>query len=193
MKLLKSYSEGQLVNALKTGDEVAFNIVYERYWYRMFLLAYQRIHKKEPAQEMVQNLFMKLWEKRASLDITDLDGYLYGSMKHAVIDYIRAQLVASNYIQYRTTNFSNTEETTERMVALDDVSEALEAGITKLPEKSQQVFRLSRLNNWPTDKIASHLNLSEKTVQYHLTKSLKFLRTYLREFTYSIFIYFYLS
>jgi RNA polymerase sigma-70 factor (family 1) len=193
LKLQKTYSEEQLVSALKRGDRVAFNIVYERCWYRLFLVAYQRIRQKEPARELVQNLFMKLWEKRESLEISDLDGYLYSSMKYAVIDHIRAQLVANNYIQYRITNFSNTEETTERMVALDDVSEALEAGITKLPEKSQQVFRLSRLNNWPTDKIASHLNLSEKTVQYHLTKSLKFLRTHLREFTYSLLIYFHQS
>jgi RNA polymerase sigma-70 factor (family 1) len=193
LKLQKIYQEEPLVDALKRGDKVAFNIVYEHSWYKLFLMAYQRIRQKEPAQELVQNLFMKLWEKRDTLEINDLEAYLYSAMRHAIIDYVRAQLVVHNYIQYRTSHFSDTEETTERMVALDDVSEALEAGITKLPEKSQEVFRLSRLNNWPTDKIATHLNLSEKTVQYHLTKSLKFLRTYLREFTYTLLVYFYQS
>jgi len=189
MKLHNTCNEEQLLNALKNGDVHAFNTVYERTWYKMFLIAYQRIRKKEPAQELVQNLFMKLWERKASLDIINLEGYLSVSMKHAVIDYMRAQLVADNYIQYWSLHSANIEDTTDRMVAMDEISEALEAGITQLPEKSQEVFRLSRLNNWPTDKIASHLNLSEKTVQYHLTKSLKFLRNYLKEFTYSLIVY----
>ncbi len=188
LRLQKNYSDKQLINALQQGDVAAFNKIYELFWYRLFLVAYQRLRQKEVARELVQNLFMKLWEKRESLIIDDLNGYLYGAMKYAVIDYIRSQLVANKYIQHRTTAQNGIEETTERMVAFDDISEALEEGIMKLPEKCQQVFRLSRLNNWPTDKIASHLNLSEKTVQYHLTKSLKFLRRYLREFTCSLLI-----
>lgn len=185
MKVSSYQNDEELLEALRNGDENAFNEIYERFWYRIFLAAYQRLRKKELAQEMVQNLFLKLWEKRASLQIRQLEHYLFASIRHAIIDHINAQLVVNNYREYYTAFTKVEEETTDRMVALDEVSEALEEALTRLPEKSQEVFRLSRLNHWPVDKIANHLDLSTKTVQYHLTKSLKFLRAHLKEFTVS--------
>jgi len=174
------------MEGLRAGDERSFNEIYERYWYKIFLVAYQRLRRKEPAQELVQNLFLKLWERRTTLQIRHIENYLFVSIRHAIIDHINRQLVANHYKDYVSLYTVLKEETTDRMVALDEVSDALEKGLTQLPIKSQQVFRLSKLNNWPTERIAQYLDLSEKTVQYHLTKSLKYLRTHLKEFTFSV-------
>jgi RNA polymerase sigma-70 factor (family 1) len=179
-----NHTDDRLLECLRNGDATAFAKIYRKYWYKIFSIAYQRVHEKEIAQELTQNLFLKLWEKRASLNIQKLESYLFVSIKHAVIDHIHSQLVVNNYREYCRVFSLLEEETTERMVALDEITDALEEGLTKLPEKSSEVFRLSRLNHWPVDKIASHLDLSEKTVRYHLTKSLKFLRTHLKEFTF---------
>lgn len=189
VKLSAFHSDEELLARLREGDEKAFIEIYERFWYKMYLIAYQRLRKKELAREMVQNLFLKLWEKRHELQIRQLENYLFVSIRHAVIDHINARLVADHYREYCSVFAAIKEETTERMVAFNEVSNALEEGLTKLPEKSQQVFRLSRLDHWPLDKIARHLALSEKTVQYHLTRSLKFLRSYLKEFTFLLFLF----
>lgn len=189
MKPSSLHNDDNLMERLREGDEKAFIEIYEKFWYRIFLIAYQRLREKEVARELVQNLFLKIWEKRASLQIRNIESYLFVSIRHTIIDHINTRLVVSHYHEYCSVFSALEEETTERMVAFDEVSDALEEGLNQLPEKSQQVFRLSRLNNWPIDKIARHLALSEKTVQYHLTRSLKFLRTYLKEFTFSLFLF----
>jgi RNA polymerase sigma-70 factor (ECF subfamily) len=188
MKPSSFRSDDELLKELRQGNEKAFIEIYEKFWYKIFLIAYQRLHKKELAQELVQNLFLKIWEKRLSLQIRNIEGYLFVSIKHAIIDHINAELALNNYHEYCSIFSTVKEETTEKMVAFDEVSNALEEGLNRLPEKSQQVFRLSRLSNWPIDKIARHMDLSEKTVQYHLTRSIKFLRTYLKEFTFSVLL-----
>lgn len=179
-----------LLSNLAKGDEKAFVEIYNKYWYRIFLAAYQRVRKKEVAEELVQNLFLKLWEKRGTIEIRQIENYLYTSIRHAVLDYIDAQLTVNNYLSYCKVFRTVKEETTQHMIALNEVSGAIEEGLTKLPQKSREVFTLSRLNHWSVEKIADHLHLSEKTVQYHLTKSLKFLRSYLKEFTYLLLCFF---
>lgn len=177
-----AYTEEELLIALHEGDEEAFLKIYDQYWYRVFAIAYKRLKKKEIAEELTQDLFLKLWEKRMHLKLCKLENYLFVSIKNSVIDHINSGLVANKYIDHYKAFVEINCNTTQNIVAFDDLSEAIEKGLKKLPTKSQQAFRLNRLNNWAPDQIAKHLNLSEKTVGYHLTKSLKFMRSYLREY-----------
>lgn len=183
-------NEELLLLQLAEGNEHAFVAIYDLYWEKIFLIAYRRLKSKEIAEELVQNLFLKLWEKRASLKILQLEHYLHKSIRNAVLDYIDSQIVSNSYRTYWKFFGKSKEDTTDQMVALGEVSSAIEEGLSKLPQKSQEVFKLSRLDHWPTVKIAEHLHLSEKTVQYHLTKSLKFMRAYLKEFIFSLLLLF---
>jgi RNA polymerase sigma factor (sigma-70 family) len=126
-------------------------------------------------------VFVTLWEKRDSSRIVNLEHYLVKSMKYKVIDHIRSQIVKNNYLEYHKIYLEQAESQTENTVALNDLSYAIETGLRTLPERSRQVFRLSRYESWPVSEIASHLNLSEKGVEYHLTKSIRTLRIYLKE------------
>lgn len=171
-----------LILRLTKGDENSFIEIYNLYWEKIFLIAYTRIKNKEIAEELVQNIFLKLWERRAALKITHLEHYLSKSIKNAILDHFDSQIVANKYREYWKFFGKVNEETTGQMVAFNEVSLSIEEGISKLPQKTQEVFKLSRLEYWPTEKISSHLNISEKTVQYHLTKSLKFMRSFLKEF-----------
>lgn len=183
MLIVNPHSEEELLKSLKEGNEGAFLKIYEKYWYRVFAIAYKRLRKKAIAEELTQDLFLKLWEKREQLKLSKLENYLFVSIKNAVIDHINSGLVANKYMDYYTAFAEQNNNSTQNIVAYDELSEAIEKGLRKLPVKSQKVFKLSRLENWASDKIATHLNLSEKTVGYHLTKSLKFMRSYLREYT----------
>lgn len=181
--LINRHSEAELLRSLSEGNEDAFLKIYEKYWYKVFSVAYKRLRKKEIAEELTQELFLKLWEKRQQLKLNKLESYLFVSIKNAVIDYIDSGLVANKYIDHYKVFVEMDTNSTQNIVAYDELSDAIEKGLEKLPGKAQQVFKLSRLENWPSDRIAKHLNLSEKTVGYHLTKSLKFMRSYLREYT----------
>ena len=179
----------EAVNTFSGEDEKAFLKIYNEYWYKVFLIAYKRLGKKDVAEELTQDLFLKLWEKRSTLKPQDINSYLFVSIKHAVIDHIHSGLVENKYLAFHKAFVESSSTVTQNVVAFDDLSEAIEKGLTRLPVKTQQVFKLSRLESWSLEKIAKHLHLSEKTVGYHLTKSLKFMRAYLREYLLTILLF----
>lgn len=182
MFLNSDSDEEDILQALNEGDENAFLKIYEAYWYRVFLVAYKRLRDKDIAEELTQDLFLKLWDKRRELRPHKLANYLFVSIRNSVIDHIHSRLVADKYLDYYRAFANGTSQNTQDAIAYDDLSKAIETGLQELPEKTRAVFKLSRLNRWKQDEIARHLHLSEKTVGYHLTKSLKFMRTYLREY-----------
>lgn len=175
-----------LLHRFLQGDEQAFIETYDRYWYKLFLSSYRRTKNKAVAEEIVQNLFLKLWEKRGTLAIGQLENYLFSSVRNATIDFLNKQMVAGKYLEHQKIYLSLEGNTTEEMVGLDNLEEEIEKGLKALSGKSEKVFRLHRMDDWPVEKIARHLNLSEKTVHYHLTKSSKFIRSYLQDFTLSL-------
>lgn len=168
------------------GDEGAFVETYDRYWYKLFLSSYRRTRNRAVAEEIVQNLFLKLWEKRGTLPIGQLENYLFSSVRNATIDFLNKQMVANKYLEHQKVYHSLEGNTTEEMVRLDNLEEEIEKGLHALSGKSETIFRLHKIDNWPVEKIALHLNLSKKTVHYHLTRSTKFIRSYLQEFTLTI-------
>ena len=179
---ITSHNENKTVKAFSDNDEEAFLKIYDEYWYKVFLIAYKRLGKRDVAQELTQDLFLKLWEKRHTLKPQNISSYLFVSIKNSVIDHIHSGIVANKYLHFYKTFGELSSTNTQNIVEFDDLSQAIEKGLLKLPTKTQQVFKLSRLESWSLDKIARHLHLSEKTVGYHLTKSLKFMRAYLREY-----------
>lgn len=181
--LIQPGNDKNLLHSFLQGDEKAFIKIYDRYWYKLFLSSYRRVKDKTVAEEIVQNLFLKLWEKRSSLKIDQLENYLFSSIRNATIDFLNKAMVQDKYIEHYKIFASQERNTTEEMVELDDLEEALEKGLRTLSGKSEKVFRLYRMDHWTIEKIAAHLNLSEKTVHYHLTRSGKFIRSYLQQFT----------
>lgn len=185
--LIPPEKDKTLLQRFLQSDESAFIEIYDLYWYKLFLSSYRRTKNKAVAEEIVQELFLRLWQKRGRLDIQQLDNYLFSSIRHATIDFLNKEMVAGRYIEYQKVYRSMQANTTEEMVELADLEQALEKGLQTLSGKSEKIFRLYRIDHWPVDKIASHLQLSEKTVHYHLTRSLKFIRNYLQEFTMMVF------
>lgn len=181
-KSCNQLGDSALVEALGKDNREAFAEIYERYWSRLFWVFYRKLKAKEVAEELVQDLFISLWNKRATTQIENLEHYLFSAVKYRIIDYIRAQLTRESYSVYYKAFISIENHETEETVAVNDLTFALEESIDKLPEKSREVFRLSRLEHRSIREIAKLLNLSEKAVEYHLTKALKMLRGHLKDF-----------
>ena len=176
------WPDAALLQALLADDRAAFAELYERYWYRVFALAHRRLNSREVAEELVQDLFATLWLKRHQHAIDNLEHYLMTAISRRVIGHLRAHHVRSAYADYCRWHQATTTEETEQALAAADLTEAFSQALLHLPEQSREVFRLSRLEHFSVQEIALRLNISTKTVEYHITKSLRLLRTHLRDF-----------
>lgn len=174
-------SDQELIEALRRGDEQAFTTIYNTYWYRMFLVAYRKLQHREVAEELIQDIFTRLWKEREKAVIIRLDYYLFSAVRFEVIDYIRTFGPRNEYLAYYQSFAESQDQSTENTVAFNELSESIDRGLEALPEKTREVFKLSRIENWPVSKIAAHMQLSEKAVEYHITKATKAMRIYLHE------------
>ncbi len=176
------HSEEQLLEAIKMDDEKAFAELFKKYWRRAHGMAYSKVRSKEVAEEIVQELFTTLWDKRATLQINNFSSYLFTTVKNKSLNYIEACVVRKKYWDYYKIFVPQHEESTGRTVAYDELVEAIEQGMDHLPMKSKKVFQLNRLEGHSIPEIAGILKLSEKAIEYHITRSLKQLRLHLKDY-----------
>jgi RNA polymerase sigma-70 factor (ECF subfamily) len=174
-------TDQELLDRLKSDDDKAFRAIYSRYGKRCFGFALQKIKSREAAEEITQNIFISLWERRSTLSIQNLESYLMVSVKYQVINFLESQLTREKFALTLPPQYDG-ENTVENTVFLQDLMRALEKALDGLPEKTQEVYRLSRFENLSGREIAERIGLSEKSVEYHISQSLKFLRLQLKDF-----------
>lgn len=179
---LSVLTDDELIVLFKDGSERAFREIYTRYWKGVFQVAYKKTHYKELAEELTQNLFVDLWHRRESVKIVSISNYLFGSLKYSIINHYKSQLVRENYQDHLKVLKNDTVENTDYLLMLNELSGALNDGIARLPKKTGEVFKLSRLEHYSVKDISRELNISEKAVEYHITQSLKSMRFHLKDY-----------
>lgn len=173
---MKEYSDIQLVDLLHEGNARAFEEIYKRYWFKLYGIALHHLGVKEECEELVQNVFMSIWNRRENVQIKKLDVYLTVSIKNQIYDFIKSQISYRKYQEYIILQEVVQLSVPFQTLHYSELSEAVEAALARLPEKSAEVFRRSRFHNQSVRQIAEDLHLTDKTVEYHITKSLKFLK-----------------
>ena len=179
---LKQLDDERLVLLLQESKRAAFEEIYRRYWYRLYSVAYRQTGVREEAEELVQEVFLKLWSRRSEALIRNLGMYLTVAVRNQVYDYIKSQISYRKYQEYLIFQEIHHHHGTDEIVHFTDLTEAVEKALNRLPEKSAEVFRRSRFENQSVREIAQGLHLSEKAVEYHITKSLKFLKDTLKDY-----------
>lgn len=169
-----------LLRLLQTSDEHAFRELYQRYWKKLFTTACYKLKSKEAAEEIVQNIFVSLWEKRATLQIDSLEDYLYIAVKYKVINYVESLMVRQAGQKQLAGN--TTDESTEATIMINDLHAAIQQALKQLPAKTREVFTMSRFERCSVREIARHMGLTEKAVEYHITQSLKLMRVSLKDY-----------
>jgi RNA polymerase sigma-70 factor (ECF subfamily) len=176
------FEDEVLMKLLKASDEAALKEIYLRYWKDLYIAALKKVHSKEAAEEIVQNVIVGLWNKRATSDVQCLQHYLNAAVKYQVINYVKAKIFREKKLQLVASKQSYAEDTCEDAVLVNELSTAIDQAVKLLPEKTQLVFKLNRFENHSVREISKHMNISEKAVEYHITKSLKAIRVHLKEF-----------
>jgi len=171
-----------LLERLRKGSVEAFEEIFRRYWHSLYLKARSKTMSHDEAEEIVQSIFSTLWEKRATILVTHLPSYLQASVKNRVIDRIREQAIHQKYWEQYGKFIPRQRPVTEEAYTFVELNGAVEAAIDHLPERSRKVFRLSRLEGRSNAEIAQLLQLSEKAIEYHITRSMRTLRVHLKDF-----------
>ncbi|GAA4447371.1 RNA polymerase sigma-70 factor [Ravibacter arvi] len=178
----------RLVRLLAVGNEEAFREIYDLFWDKLLKFVFSKINCRESAEEIVQEIFLDLWEKRETRQIRHLSGYLFRLARNKALDTIRAQIVRDQHREYFCRQNSNKDSGTEASLAFQDLSDAIQMSLAHMPEKTREIFRMNRFEFLTVREISSHLQLSERTVEYHIAYALRTLRLYLKDFLPSVIL-----
>ena len=173
-----SYSDGELLELLRSGDEAAFTQIYRRYWDRLYVVASHTLGSYQEAEEAVHDVFLRIWKTRDTLVIREtLQQYLAVAIKYEVISRLRKQHRRQKLFEKFEQGSVITDDPTGEAIREKELLAELETTIRALPEKCQLVFRLSRGQGFSHREIARELGVSENTIESHMSRALHTLRS----------------
>lgn len=160
-----------------------FDKIYVLYYSRMFRFAKEYVLFDEDAENIVQDVFLLLWEKREVLDIQiSLVSYLFALVKNKSLDYLRHKVIADEYKQELSAKLTALELLNYSFTSDEEIEQILMTAINKLPERCRQVFLKSRIEGKKNREIANELNLTVSTVENQMTIALRKLRVELKDY-----------
>lgn len=181
MQRYAHYTNQELLISLQQGDRMAFTEIYNRYWKKVFVIAYNRMQVSAESEDIAQEVFASLWSNRAAVKIETLENYLATAAKYSVLTAIRKKELIRRYGKNQpgtTITSRNPEQTFQNKQIL----QLLELEIEKLPERCKIIFRCSRNEGLAVKQIAEKLSLAPKTVENQIHKALKILKLASRSF-----------
>jgi RNA polymerase sigma-70 factor (family 1) len=165
---VNSENDQSLFVQLRQGDESAFAQIYKRYWPELYNAAYKRLPEKEKCQDIIQNVFTDLWNRKGDLDLANPAAYLHTAVRFQVLKQIsRAPRNSSFSERFETELISPLA--TDSGVLEKEVKNLIELYIAALPTKRKNIFVMHYYEGLSTANIALKLNVSRKTVQNQLT------------------------
>jgi RNA polymerase sigma-70 factor (family 1) len=174
-KSLKSDSD--LWNDIRNDDGSAFDELFNRYWARMYKIAFRQLNDEESSLEIVHDVFLSLWNRRKELEINKFSNFLLTAMRYQLYSRSKTAKLSLVYkadiIESEHLSESNTGE-----IRLQDfeLRNELDKYLNQLPERCHEIFNLSRIEHLSNQDIADRLGISKKTVENQLTIALKHLR-----------------
>ena len=171
--------EINIFNRIKNDNKQAFNILFEEYYGRLCEFSYRIIANKQLSEEIVADVFAKIWIKRHQIEITDsIRAYLFQSTKNTTLSYLRKRnketVNIDDFINFQFKDESNPEKELIRNENLKSYEDILSV----IPEKSRAVFIMHRFDRLKYREISSILGISQKTVEKHMGKAIKLMREY---------------
>jgi|SRR5690606_15013379 len=190
MKVLLGDFDKRYIAAIKNGDKKAFAQVYEHYWKKLLTISFQHTKDKELAEEIVQDVFISLWQRRNNLEIEHLSSYLATAVKFSTFKMLhrtrRQEMIRDAVLP------KDDHQLDEEVIDARFLQEYVDGIVEKLPERCKLVFQLSRKEQKSHQEIAEELHISEKAVEANITRALKMLRVNLRRVGFGLFFFLFL-
>lgn len=174
-----TFSDAELALLLKQADKAAYTEIYNRYWKKMLLVAWNHCKDKAQSEDIVHEVFISLWNRRSEVLIENIPAFLTTAIKFSIFKYYqkiqhRKQLALQNY------EFKESSYDEDKLDALF-LKEYIDGIVEQLPEKCRLTFKYSREEGLSNAEIAEKMEISEKGVEANLTRALKTIKGSLKD------------
>jgi RNA polymerase sigma-70 factor (ECF subfamily) len=179
-------NEKEIFSLLQKGNVYAYELVFRRYYASLCAFATRFVRRPANAEEIVQEIFLKLWEKKASFSIdTSLKSYLFRAVYNSCHNQYTHEKIENKYISFlKETSVRNEagSDPVHDSLAYKELNEKITEAIERLPAECKKIFKMSRFEGLKYAEIARELGVSVKTVETQISRALLRLRSELKEF-----------
>jgi RNA polymerase sigma-70 factor (family 1) len=169
--------EREIIEQLRDGSKDAFRLMFDEVGPKIYAFALSYLKNEFEAEELLQEVFLKLWEVRSSLDSSrNLKSFLFKICINLIYDFIRRKNIEQVYLDYSEKNNPSSGDNTWHEVIYNDMLNNLQQLIAAMPEQRQRIFRMSKEDGLSNEEIADRLNLSKRTVENQLYRAVSFLK-----------------
>jgi RNA polymerase sigma-70 factor (ECF subfamily) len=170
-----------LIIRLRQDDKEAFNVLFYMYAEKLQKFSMTFFSKAEEAEEIVQDVFIKIWVKRKNINNpASFNAYIYTIAKNMIFNSLKKNIYHKKFETFQYNTKQAFQNTTENDVLYQETRQRLESALEQLPAKRREVFLMSRRYGLKNKEIAEKLDISLKTVESHMSLSLKFLKEVFR-------------
>lgn len=173
-RLTQNLSEQQLLKNLSRRKESSLKELYNRYWETLYLQAWRILQDEKASEDVVQEVFIDLWEKRKFNDIQNLSGYLYQAVKNRTLMALRKNRITEEHLN--AFKKIRPVQTVDHTLQIQELRREITHHLEHLPPRCREVFYKSRFEHLKNDEIAEQLNISKRTVETHISHALRYLR-----------------
>jgi RNA polymerase sigma-70 factor (ECF subfamily) len=178
-----SSSENEIVEKIRGGDKPAFENIFRMHYSHLCSYANKFVMDMDASEEIVQELFFQLWQKKETIIITSsLKSYLFRAVHNSCLNYIKHKNIRLKYKEYITNEQKESWCEQSGDSEINQLQDKIRQAIDKLPPERKKVFLMSRFDELSYKEVAEKLNISIKTVENQIGKALKFLREELKEY-----------
>ncbi|MCM5529110.1 RNA polymerase sigma factor [Parasegetibacter sp. NRK P23] len=175
------HTDPVLIEQIAGGDSAAFRVLFNAHWDRIFSVALAFTKSTERSEELVQDVFLKIWLNRTELPgIRNFEGYLFTVARNHIFNALRTRLKEVSFGE-ELEHYFKESSLADDLLLLKDAEALVHKGVEALPGQQRAVFEMSRFQGLNTAEIAEKLNISPLTVKVHLRKALAALRTFLQQ------------
>lgn len=193
MEFAQIEQERKAVEQLREGSKAAFHRLFDTYGPKILAFANSYLKNEAEAEELLQEVFLKLWEVRETLDSSkNIKSFLFKICINMIYDFIRKKNLSKAYADYSVQNLPFSDNNTWQEVIYHDMVNQLQALVAHMPEQRQRIFRLNKEEGLPIEDIARQLNLSHRTVENHLYRAVLFLKENLGARTIPVLLFYFL-
>jgi len=177
------------VDRLIDGDQTAFELLFHFYYSGLVTFARQIVLDVDEAEEIVQYLFVQLWSNRKKIrESSSLKNYFFVSVRNRAFNFLKRQQIRENVLQELKQMVETDLLYSPDLFVVSELQEQIKRAYKKLPERTLEIFLLSRIDGYSNDEIAKQLNLSKRTVETQISRALRILRNELKEFIFILII-----
>lgn len=182
-------SDNLLVIRIRSDSKDAFKLLYIRYSKKLYYFSLRYLGNNEEAEELVQSVFINIWEHRKSLDETmSVKNYIYRSAVNYIYNYLKKKAIRARFVESELQKGELQSNNTYDQIIFHDLERSIKLIVETLPSQQQKIFQLSRFEGLSHEEIAKDLDLSVRTVENQIYRALKIIKSKLKGDIFSVFL-----